>query len=108
MLHFDAEVYVAQSLAGLTRFSPCLSVLQGMVVNPEEGDYFAVIPSASPAGSPSSISTSFIVPPCASSISASYIFACGDYYPYTDKVGRSCCYRDWGRAGCTVQLLPSC
>lgn len=64
-------------------------IASGMVVNPEEGDYFAVIPSASPAGSPSSISTSFIVPPCASSISASYIFACGDYYPYTDKASLS-------------------
>ncbi len=52
-----------------------------MYLAPAEGKYFAGVPAGC---KDNSITTTVQVPPCASSIKASYVFKCNDYSPFND------------------------
>lgn len=92
------------------------AVLQGTSLNvggtqvplsPAEGKYFAGIPAGCKENS---ISTTVQVPPCASSITASYVFKCNDYSPFNDAGILTITLTDYftGAQVATMTIQPTC
>jgi hypothetical protein len=76
-------------------------------LSPAEGYYFAGIPAGC---KDNTISTTVQVPPCASSITASYVFKCNDYSPFNDNGVLSITLTDafTGAVVKTMTIQPSC